>query len=464
MTVFWIAFAVCQALSDSEIQFLHSLIQSNEDGLSAVSKSALYSDIPPYSIASNMGFGESALLRLLSISCFKGREARRHGFDRFQFLENLFKEFKTDSCTDEGCEPSQIFTYLSQAVEKEFMRAYNLSPDLKIISYSSHESLHLGGNWAYKFILELKFPGSNFQVFPDIHCADIWFFRGSPPPNFSGVAILVDAEKNAENSGYPYFKFYPFGIYLGPDIDSFNETATLPIYLPFVSSHFAQRSKFSAQDLLRSSSHPEKPFFLAYLARNCVKHREFFFEKICNFAKENNWDGCDALGSCGRIEKFPGRYDTEYLDEAVDILKPYKFVMAFENENSPGYVTEKIAAAFLANAIPIYFGTDNVHAIFNNKSFIHVRDITDESWKDQISRLMHDDVAFSRMKSESIILDDFVFSWQSEIWSNYTNRSLRDNILEAINFQVVRRDQQYDSSLFEFSVSSLSRVSLYQWN
>ncbi len=52
---------------------------------------------------------------------------------------------------------------------------------------------------------------------------------------------------------------------------------------------------------------------------------------------------------------------------------PYKFVIAFENEQISGYVTEKLVNPMLAGAIPIYLG-DNMldDTQFNLNSFINV--------------------------------------------------------------------------------------------
>ena len=46
----------------------------------------------------------------------------------------------------------------------------------------------------------------------------------------------------------------------------------------------------------------------------------------------------------------------------------YKFAIAFENEDYPGYVTEKICDIYKSNCIPIYWGTKEVTMDFNPKS------------------------------------------------------------------------------------------------
>ena len=48
--------------------------------------------------------------------------------------------------------------------------------------------------------------------------------------------------------------------------------------------------------------------------------------------------------------------------------------MAFENDDAPGYVTEKLGLAFLAGAVPIYWGPSTDH-IFSNDSYIRCDDL-----------------------------------------------------------------------------------------
>ena len=56
--------------------------------------------------------------------------------------------------------------------------------------------------------------------------------------------------------------------------------------------------------------------------------------------------------------------------ELLRIYSQYKFVIAFENSSSQGYITEKIFNVFLANSIPIYDGDTNVTEFINPNSFL----------------------------------------------------------------------------------------------
>ena len=62
------------------------------------------------------------------------------------------------------------------------------------------------------------------------------------------------------------------------------------------------------------------------------------------------------------------------------------FTITFENESHPGYTTEKLAEAMLADSIPIYWGDPLVGRDFNTKSFLSAHDGT--SWDDLVERVV----------------------------------------------------------------------------
>jgi len=45
----------------------------------------------------------------------------------------------------------------------------------------------------------------------------------------------------------------------------------------------------------------------------------------------------------------------------IEVLKKYKFTLAFENSVGVDYVTEKLYHPFMAASIPIYHGAPNIH-------------------------------------------------------------------------------------------------------
>tara|TARA_B110001469_G_scaffold126247_2_gene143425 strand:- start:3870 stop:4856 length:987 start_codon:yes stop_codon:yes gene_type:complete len=59
------------------------------------------------------------------------------------------------------------------------------------------------------------------------------------------------------------------------------------------------------------------------------------------------------------------------IQDKLAFQSKHKFVIAFENQLSPGYLTEKFAEAAHAGAIPIYWGDSNIGNYLNTKAFIN---------------------------------------------------------------------------------------------
>jgi alpha(1,3/1,4) fucosyltransferase len=57
--------------------------------------------------------------------------------------------------------------------------------------------------------------------------------------------------------------------------------------------------------------------------------------------------------------------------DKIEFMKDYKFVISFENESYPGYVTEKVYEPKLVDALPIYWGDPLISNEFNSASFIN---------------------------------------------------------------------------------------------
>jgi hypothetical protein len=71
-------------------------------------------------------------------------------------------------------------------------------------------------------------------------------------------------------------------------------------------------------------------------------------------------------------ERSDSRFAANYIDLAVNLYAPYKFVIAFENTNlTEGYFTEKLSNAYLAHAVPIYWGAPDIEKYINPKSMIN---------------------------------------------------------------------------------------------
>eukprot|EP00286_Rhodomonas_abbreviata_P023807 CAMPEP_0181296076 /NCGR_PEP_ID=MMETSP1101-20121128/4498_1 /TAXON_ID=46948 /ORGANISM="Rhodomonas abbreviata, Strain Caron Lab Isolate" /LENGTH=763 /DNA_ID=CAMNT_0023400891 /DNA_START=113 /DNA_END=2404 /DNA_ORIENTATION=+ len=88
----------------------------------------------------------------------------------------------------------------------------------------------------------------------------------------------------------------------------------------------------------------------------------------------------DQHGKCFGNMKTPkdmGRRAKGWMRKKTEVLKGYKFGLAFENDVQEGYVTEKVFNVLEAGAIPIYYGTPDVYDHVPRGSIIDVSSFPD---------------------------------------------------------------------------------------
>lgn len=174
----------------------------------------------------------------------------------------------------------------------------------------------------------------------------------------------------------------------------------------------------------------EKPYFANFIASHESEYsiRGDFFKKLCKYK---------------RVES-PGSYLNNMEDSTPiayekkqDFQKKCKFTLCFESTKHEGFVTEKIVDAFLADTIPIYYGSDTAKEIFNPNAFIHVPDY--DSFDDAIKRIIeldNDDEAYLDMLRQPILND-------KDLIKNKLNdlRSFLDNIFDQPIEKAYRRSR-----------------------
>ena len=82
------------------------------------------------------------------------------------------------------------------------------------------------------------------------------------------------------------------------------------------------------------------------------------------------------VDSAGTFMNNVGRIVTEM--EKVEFIKDYKFTIAFENTEYPGYTTEKLVQPMLVYSLPIYCGNPLIGKDFNTNSFVNYSDFASE--------------------------------------------------------------------------------------
>ncbi len=89
-----------------------------------------------------------------------------------------------------------------------------------------------------------------------------------------------------------------------------------------------------------------------------------------------------------------------------EIAKNYKFMMCFENDLYPGYVTEKPLEAWASGCIPLWRGIDS-QGVLNPKSYLNAASFpTLGAFVDEVSELNRDITRLDQMGSEPLFLQE----------------------------------------------------------
>ena len=142
--------------------------------------------------------------------------------------------------------------------------------------------------------------------------------------------------------------------------------------------------------------------FCSYIATQpgFENNRQIFVEKLSSQYKRVDCGGGHLNNIGGAIP--PGTNASGKIEHN----KQYKFAIAFENKQYPGYVTEKICDAYKSGCIPIYWGTPIVIQDFNPSTFINANDFADfDALIDHIRRVDCDDELYASYFKDPILSD-----------------------------------------------------------
>lgn len=119
----------------------------------------------------------------------------------------------------------------------------------------------------------------------------------------------------------------------------------------------------------------------------------------------------------------------KYNNDKIEYLKQFKFNICPENINTKNYVSEKLFEAFVADAIPIYYGSDNdpEPGLINKEAVVFWdKNSSNDKAKNLIKELYLDDKAYSDFIKQKKILP----AATDYIWSRYEELKQR---LEVMN-------------------------------
>ncbi len=184
--------------------------------------------------------------------------------------------------------------------------------------------------------------------------------------------LLIYGDFGQEHWGFTGLKAYVTGENMKPDFSECDIAFTpfevtgdeRTVRLPF----YAQLLDDPAKLLNRASAARDRELasgFCSFVVSNPRSwHRNRFFKKL------NRLRRVDSGGSL--FNNVGGK-----IPDKLQFISARRFNIAFENTETPGYITEKLIEPLLAGTIPIYWGAPDVLRDFNPDCFIHARDFDD---------------------------------------------------------------------------------------
>lgn len=126
--------------------------------------------------------------------------------------------------------------------------------------------------------------------------------------------------------------------------------------------------KRDLEDLVLPAAEPGERFCNFIYSNPRGLTRTAFFETL------HRTKPVDSLGSVMRNRsdaRLEGRHGQNWRTSKQQVLQDYRFTIAFENSELPGYTTEKVIDAWLAGSVPIYWGNPEILADFPQGSCLN---------------------------------------------------------------------------------------------
>lgn len=150
---------------------------------------------------------------------------------------------------------------------------------------------------------------------------------------------------------------------------------------------------------IKKYTNVNREYFVGYCASHAVPIREQLFKLLLEKDK--------LVIGLGRCSSTPGHKIAGGWNDVIETYSKYYFIFAMENTIADGYVTEKIMNAYIAGAIPIYWGDKKVKEWFNPKSFINVNNFKNlQECADYIYELYMDKERLKNMMNEPIFINN----------------------------------------------------------
>ena len=257
------------------------------------------------------------------------------------------------------------------------------------------------------------------ESWPKVH-----FTGENTSPNLSPSVKLNIGYKLPEFSNDTYLRMplWQFEIdWFGADPSQIRNPIPLPIDV-------------CTKSIYTSAAAPERTKFCAFVVtnpRNPIRNQAFHdlsaYKQVDSAGRLFNNIGSSIFaglgGGGGELIKH-------------EFLKNYRFCLAYENDSTPGYTTEKLLHAKAAGCVPIYWGDPKVGRDFNEKGFLNASGCkTAEDLRRLVSEVDSNPERFAEIASVpalSVYTRDLVRRNFSEMVRRFLIAANRKELLEGL--------------------------------
>lgn len=261
--------------------------------------------------------------------------------------------------------PLLVENFNSHTIDNKYLKLFWTTEKQPFIVHDEG----MGAQWGWKnlvIILQKAFPefeiypDFNYEYYPDLIIKGVFSeaFKQNEDPftKFNKIPYIIWSGESTnwkllyKTTPEKYDPLFIFSTYIDPTNDKF-------LYLPFLTY-----ANYTLPNIKLNTS-SKRPYDCCLCSSHIVPHRENLFKAIKKLDKTNS---CHLYGR--GPDRIPITGDWKTVHEAYT---KYKFVLAIENTNQKGYITEKIMNAFMAGAIPVFWGGGGyAETIFNPNAYI----------------------------------------------------------------------------------------------
>jgi hypothetical protein len=270
----------------------------------------------------------------------------------------------------------------------------DLSPFFKLFHLVFNETVELGTIEDSDILLE-SFFGSGTALYSkkrlytflfigesDRHLP-IYIENGINNPRIDEYSCVLKA-KNVQETKFVNFPLFVFYLY------------SLDLTYRFKKRNYDE-NRFSSDIINKIKRVPPKDVCVIIPNEKYAEGMEYFLECLDKRVKVDYYKNKAEQDKCS-----PGF--TEFVSQ-------YKVVIAMENSKETNYITDCIVHGLAANAVPVYWGADNITDYFNEERFINVKSFIETDVGnaiDKIVEVLGDDNKFINIINKPIYVNNLI--------------------------------------------------------